>query len=135
MISFGGRLVELEPPECFELLSREKVGRVVYFDEVGPVALPVNFAVQDQTVVLRTSPHGALAGHLRESPRCAFEVDDVDAAQQTGWSVLVRGSAAWVRHPGSGADLAGLRPWPEGTRPLLIRITPVAISGRRLLPP
>ena len=112
MISFGRCLVNLEPSDCFELLSREEVGRAVYFDEAGPVALPVNFVVQDQTVILRTSPHGSLAGHLRESPRCAFEVDDVDAVQHTGWSVLVRGSAAWVRHPGSAADLAWLRPWP-----------------------
>jgi uncharacterized protein len=130
----GAPLVELKPVECFELLARQQVGRIVYFDALGPVALPVNFVVHAKTVLVRTSPHGSLASHLRETPRCAFEVDDVNLALQSGWSVLVRGSAAWVRHPDTAACVEWPRPWPAGSRPLLIRITPVEVSGRRLLP-
>jgi CBS domain-containing protein len=41
--------------------------------------------------------------------------------ERTGWNVLVRGSAAWVRHPGSAAELAGLRPWAPDAQPGPIR--------------
>jgi nitroimidazol reductase NimA-like FMN-containing flavoprotein (pyridoxamine 5'-phosphate oxidase superfamily) len=131
----GQRIVELGADECWELLGGEAVGRVVYADDQGPLAVPVNFAVQDGTLLFRTSPASSLARHLRETPTCAFEVDRIDTRLRSGWSVLARGSAALVRHPGMGFDAEVTTPWPGGTRFFLIRITPSELTGRRLLAP
>ena len=101
----------------------------------GPVALPVNYAMQQGTVLFRTSPYNSLARHLRETPACSFEVDHVDAFTRSGWSVLVRGSADLVRHPGPAqGSVQGPEPWPEGSRALTIRVTAHEITGRRLHP-
>jgi uncharacterized protein len=131
----GQRLIELGSDECWRLLGGEPVGRVVYADDHGPLAVPVNFAVEDGTLLFRTSPASALARHLRETPACAFEVDRIDTRLRSGWSVLARGSAALVRHPAAGSDAEASTPWPGGSRHLLIRITPSELTGRRLLAP
>jgi nitroimidazol reductase NimA-like FMN-containing flavoprotein (pyridoxamine 5'-phosphate oxidase superfamily) len=114
--------------ECLELLATETVGRVVYSDRRGPLAVPVNYVVHEGTVLFRTR-RGTLADHLREASTCAFEVDRLDAHLRSGWSVLVRGSAAVVRHP---SGLVWPVPWVGGVRPLLIRITPTELTGRRV---
>jgi uncharacterized protein len=131
----GQRIVELGTDECWQLLGGEPVGRVVYADDRGPLAVPVNFTVQDGTLLFRTSASSSLARHLRETPTCAFEVDRIDIHQRSGWSVLARGSAALVRHPETRYDAAASTPWPGGTRHFLIRITPSELTGRRLLVP
>jgi hypothetical protein len=130
---FASHLTELGRAECFELLAAHHVGRVAYCDDLGPVVLPVNYTVDQDTVLIELSPHSTLAHNLR-SARASFEVDDYDEYNQSGWSVLVRGDAARVE----SVDLPdeGSRPvaWPEGVRTFYVRITPHDVSGRRLLP-
>jgi nitroimidazol reductase NimA-like FMN-containing flavoprotein (pyridoxamine 5'-phosphate oxidase superfamily) len=58
-------------------LADKHVGRVTYSDEAGPVILPVNYAVENQSVLFRTSAASSMALHLRDRT-VAFEVDDVD---------------------------------------------------------
>ena len=118
--------------ECLELLGSHQVGRVAYCDDLGPVVLPVNYAMDEETVLIQVSPHSTLARNLR-SGRASFELDDFDDFHQSGWSVLVRGVALH-------ADVADLpdtdsRPvaWAEGQRTFHVRITPHDITGRRLL--
>jgi uncharacterized protein len=128
---FPSHLTEIDRAECLELLAGHKVGRVAYCDELGPVVLPVNYVLDQETVVVQTSPYSALATHLRSAP-ASFEIDDFDYYNQSGWSVLVRGNAAHV----DTADLPDdNRPaaWAEGVRTFHVRITPHDISGRRLL--
>ena len=131
----GGQLVELSRAECLALLATEEIGRVVYCDRRGPLAVPVNFRLDDETIVFRTSPHNSLAAHLRESSTCAFEVDRIDTTTRSGWSVVVRGSGALVRHPAVACDSTWPVPWPDGTRQFVIRITPLEVTGRRLVVP
>jgi nitroimidazol reductase NimA-like FMN-containing flavoprotein (pyridoxamine 5'-phosphate oxidase superfamily) len=128
---FPSHLREIDKAECLELLAAHTVGRVAYCDDLGPVVLPVNYALDHDTVLIQISPHSTLATHLR-SARASFEIDDFDDYNQSGWSVLVRGNAAYVET----ADLPDDdRPvaWAEGQRTLHVRITPHDISGRRLL--
>ena len=129
----GGQPIELSHADCLALLATEEIGRVVYCDRQGPLAVPVNFRLDDETIVFRTSPHNSVAAHLRESSTCAFEVDRVDSATRSGWSVVVRGSGALVRHPAVASDQTWPVPWPEGTREFVIRITPLEVTGRRLV--
>jgi nitroimidazol reductase NimA-like FMN-containing flavoprotein (pyridoxamine 5'-phosphate oxidase superfamily) len=129
---FPSHLREIDKAECLELLAGHTVGRVAYCDALGPVVLPVNYVLDQETVLIQISPHSTLAASLR-SARASFEIDDFDAFNQSGWSVLVRGDAAYAEP----ADLPDHddRPvtWAEGQRTLHVRITPHDISGRRLL--
>ena len=129
---FQGQLRDLSREECLELLASKSVGRIAYDGSDGPEVLPLNFVVQDGSVLFRTSPHSALGRRLRLDV-AAFQVDEVDDYTQSGWSVLLRGPV----EPVDAHDLpsADLRPtaWPAGHRSLHLRLQPRTITGRRLL--
>jgi len=95
--------------------------------------VPVNFVLRDGQVVFRTSPHTSLGRHAHGTT-VAFEIDDIDDFTQSGWSVLVRGTATYV-DPDELPDAADVRPqpWPQGVRTLQLRIRPHSLTGRRLL--
>jgi hypothetical protein len=86
---------ELTKSECFELLARERLGRVAVVDDRGPVVFPVNFVLDRHMVVFRTGEGTKLDAACR-GRRVAFEIDGTDAAAHTGWSVLVRGVSLWL---------------------------------------
>jgi nitroimidazol reductase NimA-like FMN-containing flavoprotein (pyridoxamine 5'-phosphate oxidase superfamily) len=99
----------------------------------GPRIVPLNYALIDGTIVLRTSPYSELAQH-GIGKAAAFEIDEVDHTRQTGWSVVVAGTLEEVEP----ADLESLRtawgpqPWAGGQRNLYLRLRWREISGRRL---
>lgn len=127
-------LREISRAECWELLARERVGRIAFVDDTGPAVIPVNFAIDDQSFLIATSPYSNLAQHALGGP-VAFEVDGVDEFTESGWSVLVRGRATQVMPPELPPDVADRPvPWAEGTRTFHLRISPTEITGRRLLP-
>ena len=122
-------LETLSPDECFDLLGQASIGRLVYTDEEGPVALPVNYAMAGQAIVIRVE--GGTKRAAIGQPALAFEVDDIDNPDQTGWSVIARGTGQEVAIedvPGLLRELAGHppRPWAEGVHNVWLRITPRA---------
>jgi uncharacterized protein len=130
------RWQELTKSECFELLSREQLGRVAVVDDHGPIMFPVNFVLDRHMVVFRTDEGTKLDAACRGS-RVAFEIDGTDAAAHTGWSVVVRGEAAEVTDP---AELVRLRkrrllPWAPGAKSRYVRILPAVLTGRRIWAP
>jgi uncharacterized protein len=127
---------ELSKSECFGLLARERVGRVAFVDDLGPIVLPVNFVLDRHTVVFRTDGGTKLDTAVR-GRRVAFEIDGTDEAARTGWSVLVRGEAVEVTDP---AELTRLRqlplhPWAPGAKTHYVRILPSVLTGRRISAP
>ena len=130
---FPSRVREIGRAECLELLAAHDVGRIAYCDDAGPVVLPVNYALHADAIVVRVSPHSALAHHLQDAP-ASFQIDDFEPFTQSGWSVLVRGSAGYVDSDELPGDTSRPEPWAEGARTLRVRIEPREISGRRLLP-
>src|SRR5690349_15487907 len=58
----------------------------------------VNFVVDGDTIVFSTS-EGEKLDAVREGRILTFEVDDVELALRTGWSVLVVGSAEMITSP------------------------------------
>lgn len=131
---FPGRLSEMPAGECHDLMGSTSVGRVALVDADGPVTLPVNYVLDGDTVVFRTSPANSIARHL-DNARVAFEVDEFDDYTQSGWSVVVRGVASFVGADELARDEQSRPfPWADGVRTLAIRITPLSVSGRRLLP-
>jgi nitroimidazol reductase NimA-like FMN-containing flavoprotein (pyridoxamine 5'-phosphate oxidase superfamily) len=119
--------------ECRTLLGTTGVGRIGFVGDAGPVILPVNYLVDHDTIVVRTSPYALFAEHA--TGQVAFEVDELDAWLSRGWSVLVTGQAAPIDDPEEAIALrrAGvLQPWADGHRNLFVRITPREITGRRI---
>lgn len=124
---------ELTKSECFELLAQEQLGRVAVVDDRGPIVFPVNFVLDRHMVVLRTDEGTKLDAAIKGA-RVAFEIDGIDAATRTGWSVLVRGEAVEVTDPAELARLGKLPldPWAPGAKNHYIRILPAVLTGRRI---
>jgi nitroimidazol reductase NimA-like FMN-containing flavoprotein (pyridoxamine 5'-phosphate oxidase superfamily) len=127
---------ELSRSECEKLLAEHSIGRVGITAPTGPQILPVTYAYYGKTVVFRTSPYGVLSS-LERHTRVAFEIDDVDEERESGWSVLVLGSAERVTQEYTLTTLwkTGPVPWASGTRNLFIAITPDSITGRAVRAP
>lgn len=119
--------------ECLQLLGLARVGRIVYADDEGPIALPVNFRMDGETVLFRVSPASEMYQRLRDA-NVSFQVDRLDDFHQTGWSVVVRGTSSYVETEDLPAQhSAHPLPWARGFRPVHVRIRPTLISGRRLV--
>lgn len=124
---------DLTIEECLDLLGSRYLGRVGFVRDGVPHVFPVNYRLHEGAIVFRTDSGGFLdAVHLS---RAAFEVDDVDFEQHSGWSVLVHGKVEEVSDP---VELDGLRklplhPWAPGERDHYVRISPSKISGRRIV--
>jgi uncharacterized protein len=124
--------------ECLELLGRQSVGRLIYHDETGPVAEPVNYAIAADTIILRIE--GGSKRQAMTQPLLAFEVDHIDPDHKTGWSVIARGVGQEVPLDDVVALLHELRqagvepplPWASGIHNIWLRITIKTLSGRML---
>ena len=128
-------LEDLSPDECFTLLGQETVGRLIYVDDLGPAAVPVNYALAGQGIVFR-SADGSKMRASREH-NVAFEVDHIDKADHSGWSVLVRGTSEEVEFEHLHELLVRIDgyvplPWKKGIHKIWVVITPKTVTGRRL---
>lgn len=123
-------LRELSTEQCRAHLEVGGVGRVVFRSERGPVAHPLNFAVDGEDVVVSTTAEHAAA--IAGSQRVSFEIDRVDEAMSEGWSVLVTGVARRIDDPNevTSLDALGLAPWAGGPRHEWVRIRPDVVTGR-----
>jgi nitroimidazol reductase NimA-like FMN-containing flavoprotein (pyridoxamine 5'-phosphate oxidase superfamily) len=135
MTTRPGRFSEIDPEECWNLLDTTTVGRLGFTTDDGVVVLPVNFIVFESAVYVRTDPHTVIAKLAEGSDNVAFEVDHLEDMFQRGWSVLLRGSTAEADSDEATRALESstrLGPWAPGDRPLVIKLTPRAVSGRRV---
>jgi nitroimidazol reductase NimA-like FMN-containing flavoprotein (pyridoxamine 5'-phosphate oxidase superfamily) len=125
---------DLTTTECEELLRAGLVGRVGVCTAHGPHIVPVNYAVVDDAIVLRTTPY-SLVGQQTPGTRLALEVDQFDYEYHRGWSVLARGPGEMVV---DADELEHIREtwspvtWAAGGRTLYLRIPWTELSGRRL---
>jgi len=124
-------LEPLDAVQCRGYLGTSGVGRLVIVEPRGPVAIPVNYAMLGNDIVIRTSGLADLAGR---QPRVSFEVDHLDEALAEGWSVLVSGEARVVTDPGELAAVSalGVAPWAGGDRVTYVRIIASEVTGRRI---
>jgi uncharacterized protein len=122
--------------ECRDLLSTVPIGRVVLSIDALPAALPVNYWLIDDAIVFRTAPGGKLTAALNHTV-VGFEVDEINPASRTGWSVLVVGMSHVVDDPAEIAhlDAASGRSWAPLRGPRYVKISIERISGRRLSHP
>src|SRR6185312_28622 len=80
--------------ECWSLLASTALGRLVTSVDNRPEIFPVNFVVQNRTVLFRTAEGTKLVSAAINNS-VVFEADDHDVAQ--AWSVIVRGIARTLR--------------------------------------
>jgi nitroimidazol reductase NimA-like FMN-containing flavoprotein (pyridoxamine 5'-phosphate oxidase superfamily) len=124
----------LTEDQARELLARGEIGRVGITIGALPAIFPVNYRVIEGAIVFRTAP-GSKMSAAAEGAVVAFEVDDYQLADRTGWSVLAIGRAEVVHD----LDLtfkvneSQLEPFADGTRTSIVRIEPTFLSGRRLV--
>lgn len=126
-------LEELGIAECRAFLGDGGVGRFVFSESRGPVAVPVNFRMLGDDIVFRTTPAASLAAGAAQQ-QVSFEVDHMDEALGEGWSVLVSGRARTVVDAAELAQVQriGIAPWAGGARETYVRITPEVVTGRRI---
>jgi uncharacterized protein len=128
----GSRALDLR--ECERLLRGGVVGRVALSTPDGPHIVPVNYAVVDDTIVVRTSSYSIVGTYGRDA-MLAFEVDHVDHERHVGWSVLARGRGWAEVDPDELSRIRHVwppRPWASGNRNLYLRIRWSTLSGRSL---
>ena len=122
----------LTPQACWALLGTAQVGRLAVSVADRPDIFPINFLVDDATIVFRTAEGTKLAA-MTTCPHVAFEVDSHDTVAGQAWSVVLRGSAheitdlydllETVRFP--------LFPWQAGPKDRFVRIVATQITGRQ----
>lgn len=128
------RMVELGRDEALKLLGSVQLGRVAFTDQALPAIRPVNHLVDEGDIIVRTHGGSALLGHALQSEVVAYEADEIDATTQTGWSVVVTGTATRVVDPGTLARYRSLlMPWIDAEMEQVVRIRPEIVNGYRLV--
>lgn len=122
----------LSQAECWNLLSSVPLGRLVTSADGQPEIFPVNFVVQNRTVLFSTA-QGAKLVSAAINNQVLFEADGYDAEE--GWSVIVRGTALSLHTDEELAEAEGaqLLPWTATTKQHFVRIRPLSVSGRRFV--
>lgn len=125
----------LDREECLRLLGQSTLGRVAVTSAALPTVLPVNFRLADDRIVFRTGEGTKLAAATRNAV-VAFEVDDFDPVDHTGWSVVVTGVARPVIDgvDRDALDHLGIPRWAGGLDGHLVEVSLEMVSGRRIPP-
>ncbi|WP_147103305.1 pyridoxamine 5'-phosphate oxidase family protein [Nesterenkonia populi] len=125
-------VLTLAEDQSWQLLSTAELGRLVLVVSGRPDIFPVNFAVQDRTIVFRTAPGTKLA-ELTVNDQIVFEADAV--LPEEGWSVIVRGTAEQLQTSDelAAAEALGLETIVPTVKEHYVRVTPTEITGRHFL--
>jgi hypothetical protein len=124
----------LTTDECWQRLTDHpaKVGRVG-IGGPSPDILPVNYVVDDRSLVFRTA-EGKKLSAVGRGERVVFEVDEVAPGWKRGWSVVLRGFAELVTDSDERdrLDALPLMVWDPTPKTHYVRITTHAVSGREI---
>jgi uncharacterized protein len=118
--------------ESLHLLSTAVLGRIAITSGALPTVLPVNFRYDGRRILFRTGVGTKLSAATSHAV-VAFEVDEIDPATETGWSVVVTGLAEEVVDPDDLAQAVPLVRWASGPDSRIVAISPDLVSGRRIL--
>jgi nitroimidazol reductase NimA-like FMN-containing flavoprotein (pyridoxamine 5'-phosphate oxidase superfamily) len=122
------------PATCWNLLATTTFGRVGLLVDGKPEVLPVNYAIDGESILFRTAEGTVLT--QADLSVVAFEADYIDPHNHSGWSVMVQGFA---RDIGDAIDPTSQRlkrrtlvTWAPGNRAHWIHIVPEKVTGRRM---
>lgn len=128
-----GTILELGDDECRELLAVGRFARIAFVAGDRLELLPVNYAYDEGVILVRTSEKAALASIIDGS--FVLEADHHDDTYQTGWSVVVRGTASLAtpeQLEAFGTRLPNSWAGSRGEPVLHIAITTDDLQGRRV---
>lgn len=127
-------LVEIDRAECLRLLATADLGRVIYTEGAMPAAHPVTYVLDGEEIVFRSAGGPTLVAATRGAV-VAFQVDQIDAQDHTGWSVLGIGQAYEVTDRSRQSALVRLlhSPWPPTRGGHTISMPLARLTGRRLV--
>ena len=123
---------QLPVDTCWSLLRTTSVGRLAVIVGDHPEIFPLNFAVDQGTLVFRTGD-GSKALGATSGAAVALEADGYDDATNEAWSVVVRGRARTISEVHDLMDTVDLPlfPWQGGDKSRFVRISPDVVTGRR----
>lgn len=115
--------------ECWQTLREHEFGRLAYH-LLGEVHItPINYAVDGQALLFRTTQGNKLLSVVMHGP-VALEIDELGSEE--AWSVLARGHARVLEaDEAEWTDTLPLRPWVAGEKEMVVQIDPEEVTGRR----
>lgn len=127
------QLDKLGPEECWRLMELTTVGRLAVSIRNRPDIFPVNYAIDNETVVINTAPGTKLAAAVL-GRGVAFEVDVLDPITRTGWSVVLKGPAAEVDDLAEllRVEALDIQSWSSTDKSRYLRLVPNSVTGRRM---
>jgi uncharacterized protein len=121
----------LDRDECVRLLKLTRLGRIGFSSGALPSVLPVTYYLDQDRIVVNTTRGSRLDAALKNAV-VAFEADELDPSDHSGWSVAVTGVATEL-DPGTfdreHRDPAGV--WAPTGHEAVLAISIDVISGRR----
>lgn len=128
------RRIPLGEDECLRLLGSIRLGRIVFTSNALPVIRPVNHALVDSRIIIRTHEGAALLAAtslgMDDGVVVAYEADMIDPNEHTGWSVIATGRARLVTDPQDiNTAQRLLTPWIDETMERVVAIRPELITG------
>ncbi|MCW4466457.1 pyridoxamine 5'-phosphate oxidase family protein [Glutamicibacter sp. MNS18] len=125
-------VLHLTDEQCWELLTHSAHGRIATAAAGIIDIVPVNYAVHNGHVFLRTAPGNKLAA-MTVNHSVAFEADGI--LSDEAWSVVVHGTATVLEHEDEIAEArqSGVTPWIPTLKDAWIRIKVDRIAGRHFL--
>lgn len=131
-IEVSGAIEKLSREQCLALLSEAEVGRLAVAAAGDIDIFPLNFVVDDRSVLFRTA-EGTKLVEVVLAGRVAFEIDGYEPERGRAWSVVLKGEAHMLDKWDDiyAAQDTPLFPWNHSPKERFVRITPYQISGRR----
>lgn len=127
----SAELQELPRWEVLDLVRGSRIGRLCVIDGGFPIAVPVNYRLTEQdgkeVIVVRTAANTMIA---RYEGLASLEIDHIDLAAGSAWSVIVRGNLRRVLGTHTLPDPA---PIITVDRHQWTTLTVQAMSGRRFI--
>lgn len=122
-------ILNLSEDETWKLIEGTKHGRLVVTVAGEPDIFPVNYAVNNRKLYLRTAPGNKLA-ELTINAKVLFETDGI--LSEEAWSVVVRGTARVLEQSAdiAAAEALNLKPWVPTLKDFYVEIDPTSVSGR-----
>ena len=121
----------LTEAECWSRLHRHVVARLAVDVGGRPDIFPINYVVDDGSIVFRSGAGTKLAGAVL-GRHVAIEIDGLDIDGSV-WSVVVKGIAHEITEMTERFEIdeLPLYPWITSHKPNFVRIEPHLTTGRR----
>jgi hypothetical protein len=122
----------LDREECVRLLASARLGHIGFTSGALPSVLPVNFHVDQDRILVHTTRGSRLDGALKDAV-VAFEAEQLDPSDQSGWSVAVTGVATELDDTSvlGASGREGAPVWAPPGREAVLAISIDLVSGRR----